>query len=59
MSVTRGDGEFYQGYKAGYEEAVADIRQGLLSLQYERHEPVGLKIYEVLNNTFAEMKENL
>lgn len=56
MGMTRGDYEFYQGYKAGYEQAITDVRQELLALQYDKHKPVRLEIYKVLNNLAKELR---
>lgn len=48
MSATREDQAFYDGYEAGYLNAIADVRAELLVMDADG-QTVPMPIYEMLN----------
>lgn len=56
MSATKSDYEFYKGWRCGYERAIEDIRQELLTLEQDKGAPVSLEIYEILNHKAKQIR---
>lgn len=56
MSATKSDYEFYKGWRSGYERAIEDIRQELLTLEQDKGAPVSLEIYEILNQKAKQIR---
>lgn len=54
MGMTKGDKEYYSGWKDGYKHALKDIRQELLDLEEE--EAVSLNIYNIITFLEYELK---
>lgn len=57
MSATREDKAYYEGWHDGYNHAIDDIRQELLTLEADTETYVSLEIYETLNHMKAKLEE--
>ena len=43
------DKAYHEGWNDGYQHAIEDIRQELLTLEADMKAPVSIEIYEILN----------
>lgn len=57
MSATREDKAYYEGWHDGYNHAIEDIRQELLTLKADTKAPISIEIYETLNHMKTKLEE--
>lgn len=51
------DKAYYEGWHDGYNHAIDDIRQELLTLEADTKAPVSVEIYEILNHMKTKLEE--